>query len=41
MEEELEYRGGRQPVSLREADGVDAHELVVTRGSDEDIERIE
>jgi hypothetical protein len=41
MEEELEYRGGRQPVSLREADGVDAHERVVARGTDEVLEHIE
>ena len=41
MEEELDHRGVREPVALREADGVDADELVVVRGSDECVERLE
>jgi hypothetical protein len=41
VEEEFDDRGGREPGSLSEADRVDPHELVVTRGSDESVEPID
>ena len=41
MEEELNHGGGREPVSLPEADWVDAHERALARGSKEGVERSE
>jgi hypothetical protein len=41
VKEELDHCGGREPASLPEADGVDAHKRVVTRGSHEYVERLE
>jgi hypothetical protein len=41
MQEEVDNGGGREPMRLPEADGIDAHDLVIVRGSDEAVERIE
>jgi hypothetical protein len=41
VEEELDDVGRREAVLLSEADGVDAHEVLVSRGADERVERVE
>ena len=41
MQEQLDHRGGWEPIALRKGDWIDAHELVVGRGPDEGAEGLE